>query len=176
MGFAAIILQVHKYSSDFPHFCVPIFSQIFSNRIAPSFNPRGKNPLVPGIRKPPQLKLGPGEFSKQQLRPIPRESMVVGRSPVYDYRTGKSTGDVGLNPRPLIDPMNPNLPARSGTRDVGYPTMDPAFQQWDAGKSMEQMRQEFKNTFGQEPPEGPWFDNFWNPSVKRVKSKVTKIP
>lgn len=152
-------------------------TEIFSNRIAPLFNPRGKNPLVPGIRKPPQLKLGPGELSKQELRSIPGESMVVGRSPVYDYRTGKLTGDVGRNPRPLIDPMNPNLPARSGTRDVGYPTMDPAFQRWDAGKSMEQMRQEFKNTFGQEPPkDGPWFDNFWNPSVKRVKSKVTKIP
>ena len=150
-------------------------TEIFSNRIAPLFNPRGKNPLVPGIRKPPQLKLGPGELSKQELRSIPGESMVVGRSPVYDYRTGKLTGDVGRNPRPLIDPMNPNLPARSGTRDVGYPTMDPAFQQWDAGKSMEQMRQEFKNTFGQEPPkDGPWFDNFWNSSVKRVKSKVTK--
>ena len=141
-------------------------TEIFSNRIAPLFDPRGKNPLV----------LGPGELPKQQLRSIPRESMVVGRSPVYDYRTGKLTGDVGRNPRPLIDPMNPNLPARSGTRDVGYPTMDPAFQQWDAGKSMEQMRQEFKNTFGQEPPKGPWFDNFWNPSVKRVKSTVTKIP
>ena len=152
-------------------------TEIFYNRIAPLFNPRGKNPLVPGIRKPPQLKLGPGELPKQQLRSIPRESMVVERLPVYDYRTGKLTGDVGRNPRPLIDPMNPNLPARSGTRDVGYPTMDPAFQRWDAGESMEQMRQQYKDAFGLEPPkDGPWFDNFWNPSVKRVKSKVTKIP
>jgi hypothetical protein len=44
---------------------------------------------------------------------------------MYDPELGRYTTQVGVNPPQPVDASKPNLPAKKGGRDVGYPSMPP---------------------------------------------------